>query len=144
MPARVHLPLLILLTCALTGCGVDSTRALWSHSWVKPDPPAHGRMLWRSERTLAFGAKGVITPAAVTADVLTDKKVWEGVAVVVAVVVVAAAVGCLTGGHGGHGGCGNCCPDFHFGGGSSTRPTPCTPYDGDEATPYHRPTSSEL
>jgi hypothetical protein len=139
------LPTTVLLTCALTGCGVDSTRALWSHAWVPPTPPAHGRLVWHSERTLAFGAKGVITPGAVTVDVLTDKRVWEGVAVVVTVVVVAAAVGCLTGGHGG---CGNVCPDFHFSGGgaggSGTRAAPCSPYDGDEATPYHRTTSPEL
>jgi hypothetical protein len=125
MVIRVRLTALVLVVCALSGCGVDSTRALWTHAWVPPTPPAHGRLLWRSEQTVAFGAKGVITPAALTADVLTDHRVWEGVGVVVADVAVNVAIGWLF--PHGHGPGVNLFPHYDFTTGFSQPARPAPP-----------------
>ncbi len=77
-------------------------------------------MVWQAKRVAECGAKGLITPAAATLDVVTDPEVWQGVLIagVVAVVVVAAC-GC-----GGHGGGGHGSPNVTFGGGYGLSSTP--------------------
>jgi hypothetical protein len=89
-----RLSALLLLSCALTGCGVDSTRSLWDSSWMG-DPPEHRRALWESGKVCEYGAKGVLTPATATIDVVTDAEVWEGVLIVAWVgLEVASGGGC--------------------------------------------------
>jgi hypothetical protein len=70
----MKLLLLVLLSAGSTGCGVDSTRALWQARWVGED--GHG-IAYGAEKTLEITGKTVLTPPAVTVDVMTDPLTWQ-------------------------------------------------------------------
>ena len=64
--------LLLLAVIALSGCGVDSTRAMWRQDWTDPGHGAgHG-----AKRTAEVTAKVALTPGTAVVDVVTDPVTW--------------------------------------------------------------------